>query len=506
MHYLNNSGMLFFSHYTATLTFSIILSLICVFPLSIVIKSYAELDSVIFENRPSSISQLIAHRIAWGGLFGAWLGAFVIPLDWDRWWQVKRCRPVMASFQMPFALNSFFPNPSEMPKLKAIIFAEFDADKGPVIRFQVPEVLFDSKKFDSFSSAIIPKPELFQRLIKVNHIENTDGKIYKVMGHPVGIESEAYPRGRYIFNLCFVVDKSSKVDCMYEPMVQKCAAYLTQLETENQFLSKCKDKMPQLMQSIFEGLNTQGECKIPVTDGTTFYLKLCPSFHGIEPPKVSPYMVPMFTRVPPPKTPYHLPKMDVLSQKICPKIDGVRCVKDIALLVQIDADLVARCVRNLHFYGCLTLLPLFMYSNTYVANEQLQQFYLNADTIEACLDFVGLRNKEGKPATPKPLFSDVFRLYVSLRTGITMKEWCERVSPRQFNVDERRLVQFGVFHGFVRKLSIYPVALKQGDNRRIAKLCDGSRSLEDLAVIYTVSPLKLHTLLQSDTNFVFISK
>uniref|UniRef100_A0A0M3HKA8 Uncharacterized protein n=1 Tax=Ascaris lumbricoides TaxID=6252 RepID=A0A0M3HKA8_ASCLU len=51
------------------------------------------------------------------------------------------------------------------------------------------------------------------------------------MGHPVGIESEAYPRGRYIFNLCFVVDKSSKVDCMYEPMVQKCAAYLTQLET-----------------------------------------------------------------------------------------------------------------------------------------------------------------------------------------------------------------------------------------------------------------------------------
>lgn len=81
------------------------------------------------------------------------------------------------------------------------------------------------------------------------------------------------------------------------------------------------------MQSIFDGLNTQGlyylnlihssslilffistswivgkirltddigvsflilgECKIPVSDGATFYLKLCPSFHGIEPPKVS---------------------------------------------------------------------------------------------------------------------------------------------------------------------------------------------------------------------------
>lgn len=54
---------------------------------------------------------------------------------------------------------------------------------------KVPEVVFDAKKFDTFSSAIIPKSELFQRLIKVNHIENTDGKIYKVMGHPVGIGS-----------------------------------------------------------------------------------------------------------------------------------------------------------------------------------------------------------------------------------------------------------------------------------------------------------------------------
>lgn len=412
----------------------------------------------------------------------------------------------MPSFQMPSALRCFFPNPADVPKLKAIIFAEFDSDKGPVIRFQVPEKIFDAKKFDTFSSAIIPKQELFERLIKVNHIVNDDGKVYKVMGHPVGIECDYYPRGRFIFNLCFVVDKSSKVDCMYEPMVQKCANYLKQLEMEHRFLSVSKDELPQLMLGIFEGLNTKGECKIPVTDQTTFYLKLCPSFHGIEPPKVTPYMVPMFTRVPPPKTPDHLPKMDVLSQKICPKIDGVRCVKDISVLVQIDADLVARCVRNLHFYGCLTLLPLFMYSNTYVATELLHQFYLNADTVEACLEFVSPHNKEGKSTTQKPIFSDVFRLYTSLKAGMAMKEWCERMSPRQYNVDERRLIQFGMFHGFIRKLSVYPVSLKKGDSRRIAKISDGTRSLEDLAVTYAISPLKLFNLLQNDGNFVFISK
>uniref|UniRef100_A0A8R1XST2 Nitrogen permease regulator 2-like protein n=1 Tax=Onchocerca volvulus TaxID=6282 RepID=A0A8R1XST2_ONCVO len=432
------------------------------------------------------------------------------------------------SIVMYAATSTYLSQVFNVPKLKAIIFAEFDADKGPVIRIQVPHFLFDAKIFDTFSNAIIPKPELFHRLIKVNHVENSDGKVYKIMGHPVGIESDSYVRGRYIFNVCFVVDKNSQVDCLYEPMVQKCAAYLTLMEKDSRFLSQSQHKLPGLLLNIFESLNEHGECKIPVIDQTTIYLKLCPSFHGIEPPKVEPYMVPMFTQVPPPNTPNHIPKMDVLSQKICPKVDGVRCIKEIAMMVQIDADLVMRCVRNLHFYGCLTLIPLFMYSNTYVATEQLHDFYTNTVLIEECLDFIRPLNNEGKHSGPKPLFSDVFRLYASLKTGMTMKDWCERMSPRQYNVDERRVIQFGVCHGFVRKLCIYPVSLKKGDLRRkewyrfykqvisginffkftcrIAKLCDGTRSLEDLAVVFAVSPVKLLEAIRDDGNFVFISK
>lgn len=249
-----------------------------------------------------------------------------------------------------------------------------------------------------------------------------------------------------------------------------------------------------------------GECKIPVTDQTTIYLKLCPSFHGIEPPKVEPYMVPMFTQIPPPNTPNHISKMDVLSQKICPKVDGVCCIKEIAMLVQIDTDLVMRCVRNLHFYGCLTLIPLFMYANTYVATEQLHDFYMNTDLIKECLDFIRPVNDGGERSGRKPLFPDVFRLYASLKTGMTMKDWCERMSPRQYNVDERRAIQFGICHGFVRKLCIYPVCLKKCDMRRIAKLCDGTRSLEDLAVIFAISPVRLLEAVRDDGNFVFISK
>lgn len=56
-----------------------------------------------------------------------------------------------------------------------------------IVILQVPDFLFDARRFDTFSNAIIPKPELFHRLIKVNHVENSDGRVYKVMGHPVGI-------------------------------------------------------------------------------------------------------------------------------------------------------------------------------------------------------------------------------------------------------------------------------------------------------------------------------
>lgn len=37
--------------------------------------------------RPSTKSQYHSLRCSAGALFGTWLGAFVIPLDWDRWWQ-----------------------------------------------------------------------------------------------------------------------------------------------------------------------------------------------------------------------------------------------------------------------------------------------------------------------------------------------------------------------------------------------------------------------------------
>lgn len=389
--------------------------------------------------------------------------------------------------------HNFF-NP-QLPKLEGIIYAEFDNDIGRIIKFQVPDEIFDKERFDTISSAIIPSEAMRDRMIKMNIFD------YKIMGHPVGIKDKKYPREIYIFNMCFIVAKDAGSDIIYEPLVQKCAEYLQTLEEERSFLSEEIHKLPSLMKQIFNGLNNKGECILTVTEQTTIYLKLCPAFHGREPPPVNPFHVPIFTRIPPPISVEQLNKMDVLSQKICPHIDGVKCIKDIAYAVQIDADLVGRCIRNLCFYGCISLLPMFLYSNTYVTTEKIRHFFDSSKIREECLEFVALNAKE-KPVK----FTDVCHLYLSLKRGMTIKEWFLRMHPRQMHVDERRLIQFGVYYGFVRKLSIYPVAINADDTTKIASLCKGENSLEDLAVQYACSPLELHTHLINSGNFTFIMR
>ncbi|WKY14136.1 hypothetical protein Q1695_000021 [Nippostrongylus brasiliensis] len=396
---------------------------------------------------------------------------------------------------------------TDVPKLKAIFYAEFDIDIGPVIRYQIPmdQEVVSPERFSAFSATIIPKDEMLNRLVKLNFRD------YKVMGHPIGLKHETwYGRGQLNFNMCFVVAKESTIDCMYEPLVQKFAEYLIDLEMECGFLHipEKREQLPTIMSKVFDDLNTCGECVFPVTELTTLYLKLCPSYRGVEPPKVNLYMVPMFIRATVPN-PAVVDKMDVLSQKIIPKIDGIRCVKEIATEVEIDPDLVMRCVRNLHFYECISLVPLFLYSNIYVATEKLHDFYDNPSEINDCVDFVRFRLADGELGAV-PRFCDIFRLLMSLKCGVTLREWCDVMGPRRYHIDERRLIQFGMHHQFLRKLSIYPIStISSSEMERSGKIfryCDGTKALEDLAVIYDVMPEDLHYILLESGKFRFISK
>lgn len=143
-------------------------------------------------------------------------------------------------------------------------------------------------------------------------------------------ENKRYAREVLIFNMCFIVAKQTSSDWVYEPLVAKCAEYLVELEQERQFLSEQKHRLPELMAHIFNDLNEKSklsilyyfsffpldECLYTVTEQTSLYLRLCPSFRSSEPPSVNQLHVPIYTHIPPPNSIEFLNRMDVLSQKV----------------------------------------------------------------------------------------------------------------------------------------------------------------------------------------------
>nr|CDJ93937.1 Nitrogen permease regulator 2 domain containing protein [Haemonchus contortus] len=121
--------------------------------------------------------------------------------------------------------------------LRAIFYAEFDIDIGPVIRYQIPvdQNVVSPKRFSAFSAAIIPKDEMLNRLVKLNLLD------FKVMGHPIGLKQATwYGRGQLNFNIC------------------KFVVYLVDLVMECGFLHIAEQRiqLPTIMSKVFRDLNT----------------------------------------------------------------------------------------------------------------------------------------------------------------------------------------------------------------------------------------------------------
>lgn len=141
------------------------------------------------------------------------------------------------------------------PRIHSIFYALFDVHIGSVVRHQVPEGSIAAHEpgsekaasstnnnhttttstnktskalidFDTIREYIIPKPQLYKRLVTVC-IDK-----YKVLGFPVAIRNhEKYEqiRNEFRFNLCFVFERDAETSS-YEGVVSKLARVLEVLE------------------------------------------------------------------------------------------------------------------------------------------------------------------------------------------------------------------------------------------------------------------------------------
>lgn len=89
-----------------TLLFSAIMSSICFMPSFILVKHQSPIqliDRLLFKQKFESHLEKMLVNLAYGAIIGSWLGALVIPLDWDRWWQEWPISSLIGA-----ALGSFF--------------------------------------------------------------------------------------------------------------------------------------------------------------------------------------------------------------------------------------------------------------------------------------------------------------------------------------------------------------------------------------------------------------
>lgn len=370
-------------------------------------------------------------------------------------------------------------------RIDCIFFSEFHPTLGPKITYQVPEEYISRELFDTVQVYIITKPELQNKLITVTAMEK------KLIGCPVCIEHKKYRRNALLFNLGLVCDASTKTSAL-EPIVKKLSGYLTTLELESGFISneESKQKLLPIMSTLLEDLNITGACTLPIDDSNTIHLKLIEQRK--DPLVVQEYDVPVFTKN---KDHFIKSQWDLTTQQILPFVDGYRHIQKISAEADVELNLVRIAVQNLLYYDVVTLVSIFQYSNVYCTTPKVQNLIDKKGLQEECLHYV---SKPGQRTSLR----DVFQLYCGLTPGTTVRDLCSRYSHQLQKVDDRKLIQFGLMKGLIRRLQKYPVKVVRDERSRPPRLYTGCHSYDEICCKTGMSYRELDERLENDPNIV----
>ncbi|XP_077298080.1 GATOR1 complex protein NPRL2-like [Arctopsyche grandis] len=336
--------------------------------------------------------------------------------------------------------------------IRCLFLCEFHPRAGPRITCQVPDGYISKDTFDTVSHYIIPKVQLQRSTLTVTLLDA------KILGFPVQIDHNKYARNAFYFNLCFVCDAWART-VHYEPVVKKLTEYLLSMELENEWLSKQSlsgdsGSLGMLMRQVMQDLNSKKMCTL--TEGTTTTHLTIVQISS-DPDPVQDHQVPIFlfdrdTFVP--------DQWDLTTNQILPHIDGFNHISKIGTLADVETNLVKSCVQNLVYYGVVTLVPIFQYCAVYCATPKLRQLALCKGLQKTCIDFCSRSARQ--PASLK----NIICMYAGMTYGTTIRDLCIRFNPYALGINERKLVQFGVLEGLIRRIQKYPVTVS----------CDGSDS------------------------------
>uniref|UniRef100_A0A6M2DGE4 Putative nitrogen permease regulator 2-like protein n=1 Tax=Xenopsylla cheopis TaxID=163159 RepID=A0A6M2DGE4_XENCH len=372
--------------------------------------------------------------------------------------------------------------------IRCIFLCEFHPKLGPKIKCQVPDDYISKEIFDAVSVYIIPKPQLQRCILTVNVLG------YKIVGFPLRIDSQKYARNALYFNLCFVCDSWAK-SVQYEPVVKKLAEYFASMEEESGFLSDGDTtRYFGLLDRVLNDLNTYRQCTV-VEGETTIYLKIVQA--ATDPPIVKDHVVPVFVEE-------YLAKpedWDLTTQQVIPFIDGFNHIARIAYQSDVETNLVKACIQNLVYYGVVKLLPILKYSNVYMVSAGFRALWSQDKLQKQCRDYISLR-----PAGPQPSLNKILEFYSAMGNGTTLKSLCVRFRPHKFNIDERRLVVFGLQHNLIKCIHKYPIYTGGDPPVNMQRLFTGQLSIDELCCSIGMSLPQIEDIIESDPDVLMLYK
>ncbi|XP_037038641.1 GATOR complex protein NPRL2 [Bradysia coprophila] len=388
--------------------------------------------------------------------------------------------------------SQFFEGCGQIGPIRCIFLSEFHPSLGPKITCQVPDGYVSKDIFDSVNVYIIPKPQLQRCILTVNTLG------YKIVGYPVRIDGQRYARNAYYFNLCFVCDAWART-IQYEPVIKKLAEYLIMMEDETEFLSRDDekeelklDRITKLLTNILTDLNERKVTTI-IEGETTIYLKILNP--KPDPQPVLDHLVPLLCEA------YENAPIDVwdlTTQQVLPYINGINHVARIAAESDVEKALVKACIQNLVYHEVVQLLPLLKYSNVYMCTRNLQNLTKDRVLGQSCRKFVAVTS-ESLPSLYK-----ILQIYSFMTHAVNLRTLCQRTCPRDNNIDERKLVTFGLQNNLIRCVNKYPICTDTPIGRQ--NMYTGLDNMDEICCMTGMLPSKIDEDIEADPFLTVIWK
>lgn len=167
----------------------------------------------------------------------------------------------------------------------------------------------------------------------------------------------------------------------------------------------------------------------------------------------------------------YIVEWDLALQQIVPFIDGVKYVKRISMEADVEIAIVKKCLRQLLYYGCITMIDIFLHSNIYATTAQITRLAKDTALQSECAHYITKSGVAGPIlGTPPPTSTQILALYCSVQPKWRMSDFCAEFAAVLAHIDVRRFITFGLIHGFLRRVHRYPIHVDRSGGTTILQI------------------------------------